>query len=176
MTRIGIALAAALAFTAPAFAIESGYTLRPTELKAKPFVDAAAITTLGERTRVEIVTRQGAWMQVRTAQNRSVQGWVRMLSVRLGDPNQKPRGGSILSAISIGGTTRPQTTATVTTGVRGFSEEDLQQAKPNPAEVDRMESYSADAAQAGAFAQSGKLAARPVAYVDEKGKPLERKK
>lgn len=175
MTRFFIALAFALAVAAPAAAIESGYTLRPTEVKAKPFVDADTVATLPERTQVEILTRQGAWMQVRTKDAKS-QGWVRMLSVRLGDPNQKPGGGSILSAIGVGNRARPQTTATVTTGVRGFSEEDLKGAKPNPAEVDRMEGYAADPAQVEAFAQSGKLAVREVAYFDESGKPLEKKK
>ncbi len=175
MTRFFLALAIALAAAAPAAAVESGYTLRPTELKDKPFVDAETVATLPEKTQVEIVTRQGAWMQVRTKDAKS-QGWVRMLSVRLGDPNQKPGGGNILSAIGVGSRTRPQTTATVTTGVRGFSEEDLKGAKPNPAEVDKMESYSADPAQSEAFAQSGKLAARDVAYFDETGKPLGKKK
>jgi hypothetical protein len=174
MTRSFFVLAAVLALAAPALAIESGYTLRPTELKAKPFVDAETVATLAEKTRVEIVTRQGAWMQIRTRDTRN-QGWVRMLSVRLGDPNQKP-GGGILSAIGIGGRSRPQTTATVTTGVRGFSEEDLKEAKPNPGEVARMESFAANAAHIQPFVQDGQLAARDVPYFDEKGRPVERKK
>jgi hypothetical protein len=175
MTRSFVALAVLLAAAAPALAIESGYTMRATEVKAKPFVDANTVTTLTEKTQVEILNRQGAWMQIRT-KDITAQGWVRMLSVRLGNPNQKPTGGNILSAIGVGSRPRPQTTATVTTGVRGFSEEDLKQAKPNPAEVDKMEGNAVDAAQAGSFAQSGKLTARQVAYVDENGKPLETKK
>ncbi|MGH8629525.1 MAG: hypothetical protein ACREU7_02000 [Burkholderiales bacterium] len=175
MTRFLVALAIILAAAGQALAIESGYTLRPTELKSQPFVDASTVATLPEKTQVEIVTRQGAWMQVRTKDSRS-QGWVRMLSVRLGDPNQKPGSGSILSAIGIGNRPRPQTTATVTTGVRGFSEEDLKEAKPNPGEVDKMESFAANSAHIGPFVQSGQLSSREVTYFDDKGRPVEAKK
>lgn len=172
MTRFLAALVILLAVAGQALAVESGYTLRPTELKSEPFVDAKALATLPEKTRVEILTRQGAWMQVRTRDGKT-QGWVRMLSVRLGDPNQRPGGGGILSAIGIGNRPRPQTTATVTTGVRGFSEEDLKEAKPSPGEADRMESFAANAAHIGPFVQSGQLASREVPYFDDKGRPLE---
>ncbi|MGH8767814.1 MAG: hypothetical protein ACREVT_06465, partial [Burkholderiales bacterium] len=152
-----------------------GYTFKPTELKDKPFLDAVTVVTLPEKTQVEIVTRESAWMQVRTKDQQ--QGWVRMLSVRLGNPDQKPQsGGNLLSAIGIASRPRPTTTATVTTGVRGFSEEDLAKAAPNAAEVAKMKGYSVAAAEATQFAEGGKLAAREVAYFDEQGKPLKEKK
>lgn len=152
-----------------AYAAETGYTLKATELKAQPFLDAELVTTIAEKVQVEIITRQGAWMQVKTKEQQ--QGWVRMLSVRLGSPDQKPQGGGNLLS-SIVAASRPTTTATVTTGVRGFSEEDLAKAAPNAAEVAKMKGYSIDAAEAMQFAEGGKLAAREVAYFDEQGKPL----
>lgn len=169
-------VAAALFFLLPAaYAAESGYTLRPTELKDKPFLDAATVVTLPEKTQVEIVTRQGAWMQIQTKSNQ--QGWVRMLSVRLGSPDQKPRaGGNLLSAIGIASRPRPTTTATVTTGVRGFSEEDLAKAAPNAAELAKMKGFAATAADAQQLATQGKLDPRQVAYFDADGKPLTGKK
>jgi hypothetical protein len=155
-------------------AAETGYTLRATELKAKPFLDADTLATLAEKTTVEILTRQGAWMQVKTAEAK--QGWIRMLSVRLGNPEQKPRGGNLLSALGVGNRPRPVTTSTVTTGVRGFSEEDLANAQPNGAELEKMKSYAATAADAGKLADGGKLETRPLAYFDENGKALKDKK
>lgn len=155
-------------------AAESGYTFRATEVRARPFLDAEVVVTLPERTPVEILTRQGAWMQIKTGN--AHQGWVRMLSVRLGNPDQKPRGGNLLSSIGIGSRPRPATTATVTTGVRGFSEEDLAKAEPNPAEAGKMKGYAANAGDAKAFAESGNLAPRAIAYFDEDGKPLKEKK
>ena len=160
----------------PAYAAEIGYTLKAIELKDKPFLDAGTVATLPEKTTVEIVTRQGAWMQIRTSDAKQ-QGWVRMLSVRLGSPDQKPQSsGNLLSSLAIGSRPRPATTSTVTTGVRGFSEEDLANAKPNAEEVEKMKSFAATAAEASQLAESGKLVAKPLAYFDENGKPLKEKK
>jgi hypothetical protein len=134
------------------------------------------VATLPEKTTVEIVIRQGGWMQVKTADARQ-QGWVRMLSVKLGSPDQKPQtGGNLLSALGFGSKPRPANTATVTTGVRGFSEEDLANAKPNPAEVEKMKSFASTTAEAAKLAESGKLAAIALAYFDERGQPLKEKK
>jgi len=169
-------LFAVLLFAIPAaYAAETGYTLRATEVKDKPFLDAETLVTLPEKTTVEIVTRQGAWMQVKAKDLKS--GWVRMLSVRLGSPDQKTQSsGNLLSAIGIGSRPRTTSTSTVTTGVRGFSEEDLAKATPNPAEVEKMKGYSAAPAEATEFAKAGSLAAQQVAYFDENGKPLKVKK
>ena len=161
-------------FILPAHAAETGYTLRPTELKAKPFLDAETVTTLPEKSQVEILVREGAWMQIKTKEKQ--QGWVRMLSVRLGYPDQKPQGGNLLSAIGFFNRPRPVTTATVTTGVRGFSEEDLAKATPNPAEVEKMKGFAATPANAQQLAAKGKLGQRQVAYFDENGKPLKETK
>jgi uncharacterized protein YgiM (DUF1202 family) len=169
-------LAVLLAWLIPsAYAAETGYTLKATEVKDKPFLDANTLVTLPEKTTVEIVTRQGAWMQIKAADVK--QGWIRMLSVRLGTPDQKPQNsGSLLSALGIGSRPNPSTNSTVTTGVRGFSEEDLANAKPNAAEVEKMKSYAATSGEVVKFTESGKLAAKPVAYFDENGKPLKEKK
>ena len=161
-------------FIPQAHAAETGYTLRPTQLKAKPFLDAETVTTLHEKSQVEILVREGAWMQIKTKDRQ--QGWVRMLSVRLGNPDQKTQGGNLLSAIVFYDRPRPATTATVTTGVRGFSEEDLAKAVPNPAEVVKMKSFTATPANAQQLAAKGKLEQRKVAYFDENGKPLKEKK
>lgn len=171
-----VLLVVLLAWLIPAaYAAETGYTLKATQVKDKPFLDADTIATFPEKTTVEILTRQGAWMQIKTADVK--QGWIRMLSVRLGTPDQKPQsGGNLLSALGIGSRPRPATTSTVTTGVRGFSEEDLANAKPNAAEVEKMKSFAATRDEAAKLADSGKLAARPVAYFDENGKPLREKK
>ena len=161
---------------ATAYAAETGYTLKATEVKDNPFLDANTVATLAEKTTVEIVTRQGAWMKVKTTDARQ-QGWIRMLSVRLGSPDQKPQsGGSLLSSLGIGSRPRPSTNSTVTTGVRGFSEEDLANAKPNAAEVEKMNGFAATPEEAAKLAASGKLAATQVAYFDENGKPLKEKK
>ncbi|MFN0038067.1 MAG: hypothetical protein ACKVP2_00960 [Burkholderiales bacterium] len=151
-----------------ATAAETGFALRPTELKAQPFFDAATVATLPEKTTVEILNRQGAWMQVKTLPG-GQQGWVKMLSIQLGSQDKKSRGG-FLSALSLS-RPRPATTATVTTGVRGFSEEDLAKAKPNPAELAKMKSFAVTSVRAVQFAEQGNLARATVGFFDEKGRP-----
>jgi hypothetical protein len=55
--------------------------------------------------------------------------------------------------------------------VRGFSEEDLKAAKPDPAELKKVDGFAVNAADAASFAAEGKLTAQNVPYVDESGKP-----
>ena len=62
---------------------DTGYVVRPTELKAKPFADAATLVNLPEHITVELLARQMSWMNVKAP---SGTGWVKMLSLRLGSP------------------------------------------------------------------------------------------
>ena len=173
-TRLLLAIACTMLLP-PAYAAETGYTLKSTDIRDKPFLDATTVATLPEKTVVEILLRQGGWMQVKSADGK--QGWIRLLSVALGSPDKKQQtGGNMLSALSFGSRPAPSTNSTVTTGVRGFSEEDLAKANPNPTEVEKMKSFAATKEQASALADSGNLWVKQVAYFDEKGKPLKVKK
>ncbi len=151
----------ALCLSCSAWAGESGVTAVQTELKKSPFLDAATTARLPAKTALEILKRQGAWMQVKTADGKN--GWVRMLNVRLGS------GGGTASA-GLGGTLAGLGRAlngegTATTGIRGLSEEDLQNAKPNPEEVKRMDKYDVTAAEAKRFATAGGLKPQSVEYL-----------
>ena len=151
---------------------ETGYTLQQTDLKAKPFLDADTLARLPEKTAVEIILRQGPWMQVKTG-NKQL-GYVRMLQLRLGStPTAKDSNGWV-SVLGPGtGSPRPSnTTVTMTGGVRGFSEEELQASKPNKAEYDKMKTFAATPDQASTHAVQAKLTARAVPYYSEDGKPL----
>lgn len=166
MTRSGIALAAGWLLCSAAFAQEAGYTLRATEVKARPFLDAENVGQLPEKAQVSILTRQGGWSQVRAG---DTQGWVRLLSLRFGNIDPK-KNQTALAATTIGfGRPRPGAGPTVTTGVRGFSEEDLKAAKPNPDEVKKMEGFALPAAAAAQYAAAGKLVAQTVPYVEADG-------
>lgn len=148
---------------------ESALTSRAAELQAQAQSDSATFATLPENTKVEILGRKGAWSQVKTATGQI--GWVRMMSL-------KPEGGqqaapAPASANPIGAlgslltAGRSSNTGTVTTGVRGLSEEDLQNAQANPAEVDKMQKFSADKNAAQAFAQRNKLMPAKVDYLPD---------
>lgn len=172
MKRMALAFTALL--TAAAAHAESALTSRATELQAQAQSDAASIANLPENTRVEVLVRKGAWTQVKTAAGQS--GWVRMLAL-------KPESGSTAGSAShsVPGTTnnplgalnnllssgRTSNSATVTTGVRGLSEEDLQQAQANPAELDKAQRFVADRNAAQSFAQRSNLSPLKVDYLAE---------
>lgn len=172
MTFRVFALLFYLASATVSIAAEMGYTYRVTELKSRPFTDAPTVASLPEKTSVEVLERKGAWMQIK-AQEGGTRGWVRMLSVRLGSTEKKSSNGSLLALIGMSNRPRPQTSATVTTGVRGFSEEDLQKAEPNPEELIKMDGFAATAEQAQQFATAGKLESQTAPYFDADGKPAE---
>jgi hypothetical protein len=71
-----------------AWAGDTAFTVRPTELKAKPHSDAATLVNLSERSTVEVLLRQFSWMQVKAAAG---VGWVKMLSLRLGSQDAPTR-------------------------------------------------------------------------------------
>ncbi|MDX1431861.1 MAG: SH3 domain-containing protein, partial [Gammaproteobacteria bacterium] len=54
---------------------------------------------------------------------------------------------------------------TVTVGVRGLAAEDLAAARPDQAELEKMESYRASRDQAYQFASRGRLSAQTVDYL-----------
>lgn len=161
--------------TAAAAQAETGYTLRAIDLKAKPFLDSDNVAKLPDKAELEIVTRQGPWMQVKTKDQKL--GYVRLLQVRLGGAvtAADPGGYVPLPATGASSSSRPATTATVTTGVRGFSEEELKASQPNKAEYEKMKGFAATPEQAAAYAAGVKLAARAVPFYGEDGKALKDK-
>jgi hypothetical protein len=134
-------------------------TVRSTELKAQPMSDAATTATLPEKAKVDTLKRQGAWIQVKSAEGKT--GWVRMLSVRLGD-GEAPKSEGLGGLLSKRNTS---SSGTVTTGVRGLSEEEITATHPNPGEVEKMESFTVNKSQGQKFATSGKLKSENVDYV-----------
>lgn len=160
----------ALLWTWTAAAADIGYVIRATDLKAKPYLDADTMTRLPERSAVEILVREGPWMQVK-AQNKT--GYVRMLQVRLSvsesaQVRKSPASSPVVTAANRPSGSRP----TVTTGVRGFDEQGLKDAQPDPAAFALMVSFAATRPQAQQFAQASPLAPRSVPYYSEAGKPM----
>ena len=152
----------------PALALaEPATVIRATELKQSPATDAAGVATLAETTKVDALERKGGWTRVRT--EGGAEGWVRMLALRYagtGEAKQGDAGISQVLNVARTGTSGAQ----VTTGVRGLDAEQLANARPNPAELRKMESYSASRDGADGFAAKGKLSAQRVDYPREEGR------
>ena len=67
---------------------------------------------------------------------------------------------------------RSGNSTTATTGVRGLSEVDLQNAKPAPAELQKLDSFATAPADAQRFAAAEGLGSRTIGYLP---KPAEKK-
>ncbi len=141
-------------------AAEIGSALKNDSLRAEPYTDAKVAGSFSRGESLEILKKQGAWLQVKTKKKT---GWVRLLSVKRGAANTGNQSAGVL-AIASGRAGTGQVVST--TGVRGLSEEDLKAAKFNETEVKTLESYTLSAEQGRQFANAGKL--KTIAFANLK--------
>ena len=141
-----------------ALAGEAGTAIKIDTLRAEPFADAKTSGTLNKGDSVDILSKKGAWLQVKTKKN---SGWVRLLSVKRGGASSSNAvGGAIDVASGRAGTGK----VVSTTGIRGLSAEELKSAKFNEEEMKKMESYTTTAADGEKFANAGGLSKTSLAY------------
>jgi hypothetical protein len=154
------AVALALLAAGAALAAETGTALKADQLKAEPFRDAKTVANLSTGDRVEIVKKDGGWLQVKSAKG---SGWVKMLSIRRGEARKGTGDAAGLLGLASGraGTGR----VVATTGIRGLNEEELKAAKFDAGQLKLAESYATSRAEAKKFAARGKLVARQVDYL-----------
>ena len=157
--KLGLMICALL-LSGALHAAESGTALKADDLKTEPFRDAKTVAKLATGDKVDILKKDGGWLQVNSAKGK---GWVRMLSIRKGDARKGSGNASGLLALSSGRAGTGKVVAT--TGIRGLNEEELKAAKFNEEELKLAESYASSKPEAGKFAASGKLAARPFDYL-----------
>lgn len=161
---LGALVTAILLAAGIAAADETGTLLKKDGLMAEPFRDAKMVGSLSAGDKVEILTQQGGWFQVKSAKGT---GWVRMLSVRRGEARKGSGDAQGLLGLASGRSGTGQVVAT--TGIRGLSEEDLKAAKYNAEELKKAESFGVTQAEARKFANAGKLVARKVEYLPAPG-------
>ena len=149
----------ALASPILALAVDSGTAIKMDSLRAEPFADAKTVGSLNKNDSVEILTKKGAWLQVKSKKNT---GWVRLLSVKRGGTSAS---GSSVADIASGRTGTGKVVST--TGIRGLSVEELKAAKFNEEEMKKMESYQTSSNDAQSFATAGGLSATKMAYLKE---------
>lgn len=152
-----------------------GQTLTETLLRIAPSEASAGRQQLAKGTSLEVIRRQGAWLEVRVKGARA-EGWVKQVSVRASAqttaaPPKKESGGFFanlargVSRLLGGSSDAPQNQGSVTVGIRGLAPEDLANAIPNPGELDKMESFRADRDQAYRFAGEEQLTAQTIDYI-----------
>lgn len=139
---------------------------RAAELREAPGETSRSVAPLAARTPVtRSGARQGAWIQVRTAEGAS--GWVHMFDVAPASSAAAPSAGAnalrgLTSFFNKGSAQGGTTTATSTVGIRGLGAEDLARSQPNMAAVAQADTLRLDADQARQFASAAALSSRPV--------------
>lgn len=134
-----------------ASAAEVGSALKNDSLRAEPFADAKVTGNFNRGDSLEILKKQGAWLQVKTKKNT---GWVRLLSVKRGSTKSSNQAAGAL-AVASGRAGTGQVVST--TGVRGLSEQELKAAKFNESEIKALEGYTLSVEQGQEFAKAGNL-------------------
>ncbi len=157
-------LALLLALPGLGLAADSGQTTIATDLKREPYIDAQNSGNLPANTPVEIVKRQGGWLQVKSA---SGEGWVKLLAVKLSGSTPAASGNAgVKELLNVAQTGRSGNSGTtVATGVRGLTPEDLKNPTPNPEAVKKLDSFVVSKAEAESFARRENLASHPVDYL-----------
>ena len=140
-----------LLYTGISVAAEQGSALKNDSLRSEPFADAKVTGSFARGDNLEIIKKQGAWLQVKSAKG---SGWVRLLSVKRGAATNSNQAAGVL-AVASGRAGTGQVVST--TGVRGLSEQELKAAKFNEEEVKTLESYTLSADKGRAFAKAGNL-------------------
>jgi peptidoglycan hydrolase-like protein with peptidoglycan-binding domain len=145
-------------------------------LRVAPSGSSVSKQRLAKGTRLDVIRRQGAWLEVRLGDSGS-EGWVKQASVRAvsdtaSAPSKKKKSGGFFASLArgvsrlLGGSSdTPEDQGSVTVGIRGLAPEDLASTIPDPGELDRMESYRADQDQAFRFASEEQLTTQTIEYL-----------
>jgi peptidoglycan hydrolase-like protein with peptidoglycan-binding domain len=149
-------------------------------LRIAPSGASASRQTVAKGTRVDVVRRQGSWLEVRL-EDSGAEGWMKQTSVRpitetKSTSSEKAKSGGFFASLArgvsrlLGGTSdAPQDQGTVTVGIRGLAPEDLASTIPDPGEVEEMESYRADQDHAFRFAAQVQLTTQSIEYLQPAG-------
>ena len=164
----------------PLLASQQGVVVREARVYIEPSASAEQAGIIEAGKQVAIFERKGGWKEIYSEQLDLV-GWVRSYQVREGDyappvdaaAESDSRGFlSGLAAFSrkasrfFGAGDSAAGSGTATIGVRGLSEAEIRQARPDPREFARMQGFASDAARLAEFRQQGRLSANEVAHIE----------
>lgn len=149
-----------------------GTIINDAELRTRPKLDAKAGPEVESGTRVEILDTQGGWIEVKTPEG--LRGWLRLMNVRPGETKHWSE--TVTSSVgSVGAVVRTAATdSTATTGIRGISKQELENATPDFEEVKLLDRFQVSAAEAEKFSRASKIRQQKLdALDDDDEKPRE---
>jgi hypothetical protein len=168
-----------LLLLAPVKAAEQAVIVRQAPVYAQASSASGIVGQLSAGTRVAVFAREGGWQEVFSEQP-ELTGWVRVYQVRGGNyaapeviTEQEDSRGFLAGLASFSrkasGFFKRDSTATssgtATIGVRGLSEADINSAKPDFGELEKMNTYASKPERMEFFTAQGGLQAHKVPYI-----------
>ena len=143
---------------------------RDSVLRSEPRTEATELSDLPNKSTGEAVTRQGAWVQIKSG---TVSGWLYSFNLRFTTAASADSSGSVLGRV-FGPRQRISVTSTI--GIRGLDEEDLKQARFDGGQMQQLDGFAATREQAQAYAGEAGLNAGRIEYLTESagGEPARR--
>ena len=129
---------------------DAGYVPKAIELLDRPASDGKGVTKLVRQQPVELISRNGSWVHIKAG---TASGWIRMIDVRL-----KPSPAQKIAVVAVKSPT--------SSGIRGFSEEELLVGTPNQAESERLRRVGVSVRDALNFARTANLQPRKQDYIE----------
>lgn len=170
--------------SAPLLATEKGVVVRIAKVYSNASSNEESIGHLAAGTSVSVFSRAGGWKEV-YAEKQQIIGWVRSYQVREGYSVETETGietetdsrGFLSGLASISrqvsgffgnSTTTSTSSGTATIGVRGLSEEQIRNAKPDLQELKKMKGFASNESRLKTFVATGGLSAQKVKHLKTK--------
>lgn len=145
----------------------TGTVFIDSRLLAAPAFNAEVVARVAADTPVAVGEGQGLWLRVRIEES-GEEGWIRRFDVRTGKGDKvakKESGvGGLLGLFSRGGNQGGRVTNTI--GIRGLDAVDINNARSDMAQIQYLDGFRADMAEAASLASDGGLSSRDVGYVE----------
>ncbi|MFA5172185.1 MAG: SH3 domain-containing protein [Sulfuriferula sp.] len=145
-----------------AIAATQGVLIKSETVYAQPSSSAKRIASLSKGSSVNVITKQGGWLQVGVGASK---GWVRMLSVRTSGAVASNSGADFAGIAQMATGKRQPGKIVATAGVRGLSEEDLKSAHFSEQGMSELAGYKVSTSAAKNFAKQGRLVKQNIAYL-----------
>jgi hypothetical protein len=142
--------------------------VRDTDLKKEPFADAATITVVKAKAKVDVGERRGGWYQAKNSDGKA--GWLRLTSVLLSSTQGRGDSGVAATAKLLQTGRSGSTGVTAATGIRGLDSADVVNSNPDTAAVARLDALKINSAETRRFAADEQLSAQGIDYLPAEGK------
>lgn len=171
-------------------ATQTGVIVRTALLKASPSFGSKTLHTASVGSSALLNKRKGGWQQVTLLPEKNIQGWIRTYQIRTDiEPKEvvvERRSSDTETLSGLSGLSRRTASLfgrremssnnqslTAAMGVRGLSESDLENARPNAEQLESFKEYAAAVSLAKSFAVEAGLKAKKVRALP---KPKKKKK